>query len=187
MIISIAGDPGSGKTSVARLLSGRLGWPWYSMGDLRGKMALERGLTIDELNQLGETDPATDTAVDDYARRLGETDNNFVIEGRLAWHFIPHSFKVFLSCEHKEAGRRVYGAKKRDPSRRDEPAYSSPEEAEREIKKRIESDARRYLKHYGVVFNDQKNFDLVIDTTAHKKPEQTVEKILAALKTRRKV
>src|SRR5689334_16245543 len=98
MIISITGAPGTGKTSVGKLLAKRLGYNFYSVGDLRGKMAMERGLTIDELNKLGEKDASTDTMADDYQRELGRKEDNFIIEGRLSWHFIPHSFKVFLKC-----------------------------------------------------------------------------------------
>ena len=67
MIISIGGVPGSGKTSVAKILGQRLSMAFYSMGGLRAKMATERGLTIDELNALGEKDRTTDTSVDDTA------------------------------------------------------------------------------------------------------------------------
>ena len=94
MIISISGVPGSGKTSVGKLIAEQKGWPFYSIGGLRGKMALDRGITLDELNRLGETDPTTDTSVDDYARELGKKEDNFVIEGRLSWYFIPHAFKI---------------------------------------------------------------------------------------------
>ncbi|MBU0540313.1 AAA family ATPase, partial [Patescibacteria group bacterium] len=66
MIITISGVPGSGKTTVAKILAERLGMKFYSMGDLRGKMATERGLTIDELNKLGETEAFTDNDVDTY-------------------------------------------------------------------------------------------------------------------------
>ena len=44
MIITISGWPGSGKTSVGKLLSKKLGYQFYSMGDLRGKVALEKNL-----------------------------------------------------------------------------------------------------------------------------------------------
>ncbi len=40
MIITIAGMPGSGKTTVAKILADKLNLKRYSMGDLRGKMAL---------------------------------------------------------------------------------------------------------------------------------------------------
>jgi len=54
MIITISGLPGSGKTSVGKLIAERLGYEFLSIGDLRGSFASKKGLTIDELNKLGE-------------------------------------------------------------------------------------------------------------------------------------
>ncbi len=182
MIITISGVPGSGKTSVAKIIAKRLGMNFYSMGGLRGKMALERGITIDELNKIGETDKTTDASVDDYQRELGIKEDNFVIEGRLSWHFIPHSVKIFLSCDPKEAARRIFSARqKSSEGRGDEPLYASAEDAEKEIKKRTASDVLRYEKYYGVDYRDPSHYDMAIDTTAMTGPEETAETILARL------
>lgn len=180
MIISISGVPGSGKTSVAKILAAKRGMTFYSMGNLRGKMAMERGVTIDELNKIGEQDATTDTSVDDYQKELGTKEDNFVIEGRLSWHFIPNSFKIFLACDPEESARRIFeGSRKQE--RQDEPAYASIEEAERIIAERIASDNLRYRKIYGIDYADPAHYDLVIDTTAMKGPEETTEAILAQL------
>ena len=69
MIISISGVPGSGKTSVAKIIADKLGMNFYSMGNMRGKMALDRGMTIDELNALGEKEAFTDAEVDEYQKK----------------------------------------------------------------------------------------------------------------------
>ena len=182
MIITISGAPGSGKTSAAKIVAAKLGMPFYSMGGLRAKMALERGMTIDELNRLGETDKTTDTEVDDYQKKLGTTEDNFVIEGRLSWHFIPNSFKIFLDCDSTEAARRIYEAQQSAADRReDEPTYTSVEEAQAAIEQRVASDVKRYAAIYGVDYRDHSHFDLIIDTTANTGPEQTAGAILAAL------
>lgn len=165
MIISITGGPGTGKTSVGKELAKRLGYRFYSVGDLRGKMALERGLTINELNKAGEADASTDIPIDDYQRELGKKEDNFVIEGRLSWHFIPHSFKVLLTCDLNEAARRIYEARKHAPEeRKDEPPYASIEEAKQAIEERIASDVRRYQKYYHIDYRDPAHFDLVVET-----------------------
>ncbi|MBU1035023.1 cytidylate kinase family protein [Patescibacteria group bacterium] len=179
MIITISGVPGSGKTTVAKILAERLGMKFYSMGDLRGKMATERGLTIDELNKLGETEAFTDNDVDTYQTKLGQTEDNFVIEGRLSWHFIPHSFKIFLECDEKEAARRIFLSKGHSSAdRKDEPLYATIEEAAEVIRQRITSDNLRYNKYYGVRYQDKKNYDLIIDTTNLKGAKATAETIL---------
>ncbi len=183
MIITISGVPGSGKTSVAKILAGELGMPFYSMGGLRAKLAQEKGMTLDELNAHGEQDHTTDTSVDEYQKELGKTSDNFIVEGRLSWHFIPHSFKIFLDCQPAESARRIYEARKHaDGGREDEPAYLSPEEARKTLDERMASDARRYSMIYGVDYRDLKQYDLVLDTTEMKGPEETAEKVLDALK-----
>lgn len=171
MIISLSGVPGSGKTSVGKILADKLGMKFYSMGGLRGKMAKERGMTIDELNKLGENEAFTDKEVDDYQRELGGKEDHFVIEGRLSWHFIPHSFKIFLTCDAPEAARRIFEARKRkEEGREDEPLYKTVNEAEEEIRKRTESDDRRYKKYYGVDYKDVGKYDYVLDTTGSNGP-----------------
>lgn len=186
MIISISGVPGSGKTSTGKILAERLGMKFYSVGGLRGKMALERGLTIDGLNKLGEKEAFTDKSVDDYQKELGQKEDNFVIEGRLSWHFVPHSFKIFLDCDPNEAARRVFEARrsKSGPKRNDEPEYKSAEDARRELDERMASDKIRYAKYYGVDYRDPGHYDLVLDTTALKGPEETADMIFNALKGR---
>lgn len=148
------------------MLANHLGYPFYSVGDLRGKMAIERGMTIDELNRVGENDASTDTSVDDYQRELGKKETDFVIEGRLSWHFIPHSFKVMLLCDIPVAAQRIFEARKREnEGREDEPVYASAAEAEQAIKDRMASDVLRYQKHYGIDYRDPSHYDLVVDTT----------------------
>ncbi|MFH1078525.1 MAG: cytidylate kinase family protein [Patescibacteria group bacterium] len=181
MIISISGAPGSGKTSVAKIVAERLGMAFHSVGGIRGRMALDRGLTLDELNRVGEGDRTTDTSADDIQKKLGETEDGFVIEGRLSWHFIPQSFKVYLDCEPHEAARRVFESRRKREDRDDEPAYASVEEAERVLADRVASDVRRYRTHYGLDYRDPAHFDLVIDTTTIPSPEAVADRVLAAL------
>ena len=60
MIITIGGAPGSGKSTVGRMLATNLNIPFFSMGDIRRAYALERGLTIEQLNELAKVDPSSD-------------------------------------------------------------------------------------------------------------------------------
>lgn len=181
MIITISGVPGSGKTSVGKIIAQRLGVPFYSVGGLRGKMAMERGLNIDELNKLGETDRTTDTQVDDYQKELGEKEDGFVIEGRLSWHFIPQSFKVFLDCGPDEAARRILASRDQRP---DEDLPMDMESMKRRIEERLASDQRRYRDIYGLDYRDKSHYDLVLDTTSLKNEAEAAERILAVLRPR---
>ena len=160
MKITISGTPGSGKTTVAKILAEKLGLNHYSIGDLRGKMALERDIDIDELNRLGEREDFTDKEVDEYQRELGEKEDNFIIDGRLSYHFIPSSVKVFLDVNLETGCNRIM-----KDERADEKTFDTVEETEQHIKNRIKSDDYRYKKYYNLDYKDKTQYDLIIDTS----------------------
>ncbi|MEX1207262.1 MAG: cytidylate kinase family protein [Acidimicrobiia bacterium] len=157
--VSIAGNIGSGKSSVARRVVEITEWPLVSTGSLFRELASRRGLTVLELNQLAESDPTIDAEVDGNLIRLAATDETAVIDSRLAWHFVPQSFKVYLVVDTKVAVGRVYGAGRADER------YSSVEEATAEVLARQAVEAERYHDTYGVNVDDWRNYDLVIDTS----------------------
>lgn len=180
MIISLAGVPGAGKSTVRNLLAEHLGMPAYSMGEVRRKMAEDRGLTIDQLNALGMTQDFTDKEADTFQTELAKKEDNFIMDSRLAWHFIPQSVKIFLDVDLDEAARRIFEDRKANPARANEAEYSSVQEVRLAVEKRLMSDDERYKKWYGVNYLDRTNYDLVIDTT-HTPPEEVVQRIIAAL------
>ena len=172
MIITISGKPGSGKSTVAKIIASKLGLKGYSIGDIRGKMALDRGITIDELNKIGEKEDFTDKKADEYQIKLGKDEDNFVIDGRLSYYFIPHSIKLFLSVDDDVGAQRIFAIKREDEEQED-----SVEKLKDRLSKRVWSDHKRYQKYYGIDFESVENFDLILDTTDIS-PEKTSDKIL---------
>ena len=168
MRITISGTPGSGKTTVAKILAKQLGLVHYSIGDLRGKMALERGINIDELNKIGEKENFTDQKVDEYQREIGKKEDNLIIDGRLSYHFISNSVKIFLDVNLKTGCKRIMKDK-----RADEKSFETIKETEQHIKNRIKSDNYRYKKYYHLNYKDKTQYDLIIDTS-----EMTIEKVV---------
>ena len=83
MLITVSGLPGSGKTTVARLISRQLGLRHVYAGDVFRKEAERRGLSLEAFSRLAETDHEIDRALDrgmlDIARQ-----GDVVLEGRLA-------------------------------------------------------------------------------------------------------
>lgn len=166
MIITLTGLPGSGKSTVADALSKKFNLKRYYMGELRREMARERGLTLEELNKLGETEDWTDKLVDDYQKKLGETEDNFIIEGRTSFFLIPNSLKIFLSVDLKIGAERIFKEiQNSTEDKRNEGKFTSVEETLESLKARIESDTKRYQKYYGVDVLDPAHFNIVFDTT----------------------
>ena len=172
MIITISGKPGSGKSTVAKMISNKLGLNNYSVGDVRGRMAIKKGMTIDDLNKIGEKEEFTDKKADEYQKKLGEKEDNFVIDGRLSYYFIPNSVRIFLDVNMDVGAQRIFLTK-----REDEKTEDDIEELKKRLAKRVESDHKRYQKYYGVDFEAKENFDIIIDTT-NISPEETTEKII---------
>lgn len=165
MIITISGKPGSGKSSVAKLIADKLKLKHYSMGDLQRKYAKEKGITIEELCKLEAKDPKIDKDIDNYQTKLSEKEDNFIIDGRLSFYFIPRSIKIYLDCSYEEGAKRIYNdtiTNKRDSSERKTKSFK---EAKDILIKRVETDRKRFLKYYKVDFLDLNNYDLVVDTT----------------------
>ena len=165
MIISLSGAPGSGKSTVAQMLADRLGWPRYYMGGLRREAAQKRGLSLAEYNKLGETDVSTDKEVDEYQRELGTKEDNFVIEGRTSWYFIPHSLKVYLDVSPGAGAKRIFGSLQHKNTRNEGENLKTWQDVLASNSARTTSDKRRYRQYYDIEVYDPKNYDFYLDTT----------------------
>jgi predicted cytidylate kinase len=155
--ISIAGDIGSGKSTIAQAVAARIGVEPLSTGGIQRQLAATRGINTLELNRLAETDPSIDRQIDDYLRAL--PGGPLVVESRMAWHFVAGTRRVFLYVLPAAAAERILGASRSDES------YRHEEEAIALLKERRESEIRRFQKYYGVDIGDLRNYDLVVDTT----------------------
>jgi len=162
MIISIGGNQGSGKSTLAKQLAEALNWPRYYMGGLRREAATKLGLTLAEYNKLGENNPASDLEIDEYQKKLGATQDNFVIEGRTSWYFIPHSLKLYLDVSDEVAAERIFLANRKGEDK----SMDTVADVLASIKKRKLSDKKRYRKFFNIDVFNKKNYDYVIDTTS---------------------
>ncbi|PIS41462.1 MAG: hypothetical protein COT25_03015 [Candidatus Kerfeldbacteria bacterium CG08_land_8_20_14_0_20_42_7] len=182
MIITINGKPGSGKSSVAMLLSERLNLTYIDIGELRRGAAKERNMTLEEYNQWGETTDETDKDVDSYQKKLGETRDNIVISGRTSFYFIPHSIKILLNVYTHTAAERIFNDKKLS-QRNEAKDIASVEAIENALRERLRSDAVRYKKYYDLDVYDPSHYDLVLDTSTIS-IEETFDKIIEFLQSK---
>jgi cytidylate kinase len=165
MIISISGLPGAGKSTVAKALAKKLNWPTYSIGDLRRQIARDKGMTLTEYNKLGEIDSSTDLEVDEYQEELGKTKDNFIIEGRTSWHFIPQSFKIFLTVDPKIGAERILFDLKESDKRNEGSNLKTVQDVINSNVERIACDTRRYKKYFQIDAYNQSNYDYILDTS----------------------
>lgn len=172
-IITMAGDIASGKGTVTSLLKEELGYEIYKNGEYVRKLAKDMNMSIVEfqeyLNQHEEIDREVEKSASIYAKE----HDNLIIDARLGFYAVPHSFKVYLKVDLREAARRAYN----DSLRKDTEIYNSIEDAMRDIKYRYDQENMRYFKTYNVKRDDMNNYDLVIDTT-QKAPEEVANIIL---------
>jgi len=183
MIISLSGAPGSGKSTIAQMLAAKLGWPRYYIGGLRREAARKRGLSLAEYNKLGESDISTDKEVDEYQHELGEKEDNFVIEGRTSWYFIPHSWKIYLDVSKEEGAKRILGSLQHKNDRNEDSNIKTLADVLASTSERIASDTRRYRQYYNIDVYDKNNYDFYLDTS-NLTPDQAFAAVLKSVQER---
>ncbi len=183
MIITITGDSGSGKSTIGEKLKKDLGFERYYMGQIRRDAAKEKGMTLEEYNAYGETHPETDLEVDEYQKKLGQTKDDFIIEGRTSWFLIPQSLKLYIKVSPEEGARRIFGDLQKENKRNEGKNLNSIEDVLKSNLERAKSDDLRYKKYYNKNCFDENNFDFVIDTT-NLTIDETYQKILTYIKSK---
>ncbi len=175
-IITLAGRPGSGKSSTAKKLAAQLGYRHFSSGDLFRAAARARDIDVLQANLSAEQNAELDHLVDNRLREIGRTEDEQVIDSRTAWHWIPDSFKVFLDLDLPTAAQRILN-ELGDDRLASEHIHRDPIAYADTLQKRLDSEARRYKALYGIDPQDMANYDLVVDTAVNNL-EQVVELVL---------
>ncbi|NMC58811.1 MAG: AAA family ATPase [Candidatus Methanofastidiosa archaeon] len=171
MRVTIGGPPGSGKTTVAKIVSNQIGYKHIYTGDIFRNLAKERGLSIEDFSKIAEADNSIDIEVDRRQKKLGKQEN-IILEGRMARFIIEPDFSVWVTAPFEVRAKRL--------SQRENIPY---EEVYKNTKSREESEIKRYQKIYDVDIYNLVAYDLVINS-AHWSAEGVSEIIIAAIKNR---
>lgn len=164
MIITINGEPGSGKSTIAKRLGKILHYPTLDIGRLRRQAAKKKGMTLEEFNSWSEKHPKYgDRYFDLQLVRIARAKKNLIISGRMAFYFLPESFKVFLRVSLAEGARRI--KQSLHAGRNEGKNLNSIAEIIASIKKRIASDTKRYKKLYQTNIFRPSYYDFVLDTS----------------------
>lgn len=162
--ISITGDLGSGKSSVAKILCQDLGFEYFSTGSLQRKLAAEKGMNTLDMNKFSESTKEVDDYIDNFLRQIEAGENhtcNYILDSRLAWHFVPSSFKVFIKVAPEVAAQRVLA----DKARSNEPDSKDIASTMDSLQARMQSECKRFKEYYDIDYRNESNFDLVLDSS----------------------
>ena len=171
MNLTLTGNLGSGKTTICNILKEK-GYEIVSTGKIFRDIAAEKNVSVIELNEMAKKDRSIDDLLDNKTTELGKTLDNVVFDSRLAWNFVPESFKVFLLVDTEEAARRVF-----QDSERNAESYESAAAAKEGLLNRAGLEKARFLDLYQINYYNASNYNLVIESTAAK-PEEIAEEII---------
>ncbi len=174
--ITIAGDLGSGKSTVANHLINNINYRIESAGLIFRRLAEQHGMSAKEFNQFIESNPKYDNMVDDTIKEMGEKEENIIFDSRLAWYFVPKSFKIYMYVDVDTATERIFNDKGRVSE-----SYSDMATAKKEIIERRESEVLRYKTFYNIDINNYSNYDFIIDTS-HATKDEVNEAVLSNFK-----
>ncbi len=163
MYITINGQLGSGKSEICKFFKREHGFDIFSTGRIQRERARQQGISTLEMNKKSGKDYSLDHIIDNATVEFANEHRgeDVIFDSRLAWHFVPDSFKIHLLVSPAEAGRRVFSNRVTK-----EEKYSSQQDATNQLVERRRLEAERYLKVYNVVMNDYSNYNLVLDTTS---------------------
>jgi predicted cytidylate kinase len=167
--ITISGTPGSGKSTVAKILKKKLELKYIYSGMIFRQLAEEHKMELEKFGKYCEQNSEIDKKLD--ARQLEILKKGDVIlEGRLAgWiayqNNIP-AFKVSIDTDIETRARRIVNREK-----------GSVEFRKKEIVERERSEVLRYKNYYGIDLKDKSIYDLIIDSK-NKSPDEIVEIII---------
>lgn len=153
MIVTVSGEIGAGKSTVARGLAQALGLRYLSSGEIFREEARRRGITLAALGRLAEHDPSIDRAID-QAQVAEAHAGDIVIESRLSGWLVDGDVRVWLRAPAEVRARRV--------AARD----GMPIEAARaDVDSREDCERRRYAALYRIDLGDLSRYHLILDTS----------------------
>jgi predicted cytidylate kinase len=171
LLITISGLPGAGTSTVARLVADALGVERVDGGTVFRTMAAERGLDVGAFSLVAENDPEIDLELDQRLTNRARA-GDLVLESRLAGWIVTNegldALRVWVDADEQERARRVAAREGVDP------AAALEANRAREASERL-----RYRTYYAIDLDDQRVYDLVIDSTGIE-PAAIAESIVAA-------
>jgi cytidylate kinase len=175
--ITISGELGSGKSSLSKLLCAKADFKILSVGAIQRELAEQHGMSTLEFNKYMETHPEIDIECDNKVVEYGLSDANLILDSRMAWHFVPHGFKIHLLVNMHIAAHRIFN----DNIRKNE-ENNDIEHTLQNIVLRKASEVKRFKEQYKVDINNLNNYNLVLDSS-HISPDNLSDFVLKQFET----
>lgn len=166
MKIILYGESGVGKSSIAENLSSIFNLKKVSVGDIMRGTAKKLHLSIYEFDKLCAQNSQYDLEVDKKIADIGNSQDNIILDGRLAWYFVNSGIKIKLTCSYDEVVKRIADREK-----------LSLKEVDEKTQQRQNYYKNRYAQLYPNISYPPKDnhFDIVFDTTNYTLDEATKE------------
>lgn len=167
--IIVAGDVGTGTSTLAKNLASRIGWEHHSTGDFFREYHLEHNIPLWNSSAI----PAElDKHIDNYIFDQLRDKEHLVLDSHYAAWFardLKDIFKILLTCDIEEVIKRVTTR------------THTHKETENEVLERIKQLDHKFRKLYADEnYLEPKYFNLIIDTTGST-PDKTLTKVLTAI------
>jgi cytidylate kinase len=171
--ITISGLPGTGKTTVAKLLEERLGLRYVYSGELFREMAKKQGMSLEEFGAYCEKHREIDEELDRFQLEVLRK-GNVILEGRISgWLAYRNNIPAIKVLLETDIGVRASRIVKRE--------QGEIEKRKKEILRREKSEATRYKKYYDIDVYDTSIYDVIVDVS-NKTPEEITEIILKCIR-----
>jgi CMP/dCMP kinase len=158
LLITISGLPGSGTTTVSRLVASALHLDRVPGGEVFRQLAAESGMSLAEFGEHAQDHPEIDHELDDRLEARAR-EGGCVIESRLAGWLADRAdllaVRVWIDCDEMVRAVRV--------AERD---GISPEQSRRDNAERAALERARYLAAYDIDLDDRTPYDLLLDSTS---------------------
>ncbi len=172
MLITISGLPGSGTTTVSRLVAAALHLDRVPGGEVFRQLAAESGMSLAEFGLHAQAHPEIDRELDARLEARAR-EGSCVIESRLAGWLATNAgllaVRTWIECDEVVRAERVAA---RDGA--------SVDQAREDNAERATLEHARYVQAYGIDLDDRSPYDLLLDSTTASAADLAAQVIEAA-------